>query len=206
MVWVIASLYTFIALISLFGYFGARALTERVKLVAAFNDMQIGSFIASLVLGVIALIQLYSKKYDKQASSDCKDPSMSTSAQRMWQAAITAIYAVIWLIQFCTFDERDSYYSESDKYPPTDGLFIVHSYIQELRVRRYPTIKYTVVEITSVEGEAQMTWIRNSSTRRDFAENATHHSAETIKGTVIYQNIPNDGRILGIISRFNSPA
>ncbi len=99
--------------------------------------MQIGSFIASLVLGVIALIQLYSKKYGKQASADCKDSfevdisaedvaSVCRTALNVSKAAITATYAVIWLIQFCTFDGRDSYCSESDKYSPTDGVFIVH--------------------------------------------------------------------------------
>ncbi len=134
------------------------ALTARIKLVAAFNGMQIGSFIASLVLGVIALIQLYSKKYDKQASADCKDSfevdisaedvaSVCRTALNVSKAAITAIYAVIWLIQFCTFVGRYSYCSESDEHFPTDGVFIVHSYVQELRERRYPTIKYTVVKV-----------------------------------------------------------
>ncbi len=66
---------------------------------------------------------------------------MCRTALNVSKAAITAIYAIIWLIQFCTFDWRDSYCSESDKYPPTDGLFIVHSYVQELRERRYPTSK-----------------------------------------------------------------
>ncbi|KAK0454343.1 hypothetical protein EV421DRAFT_412088 [Armillaria borealis] len=136
-VWVTAGLYTFIVLISLFGLVGA--LTARVKLVAAFNGMQIGSFIASLALGVVALIQLYSKKYDKQASADCKDSfevdiitedvaSVCRTALNVSKAAITAIYAVIWLIQFY-------------------GLFIVHSYVQELREERYPSIKYTVVKV-----------------------------------------------------------
>ncbi|KAK0183646.1 hypothetical protein F5146DRAFT_1085653 [Armillaria mellea] len=137
MVWVTASLYTLIVLISLFGLVGA--LTARVKLVAAFNGMQIGSFIASLALGVVALIQLYSKKYDKQASVDCKGSfevdinaedvaSVCNTALNISKAAITAIYAVIWLIQFY-------------------GLFIVHSYVQELREKSYPTIKYTVVKV-----------------------------------------------------------
>ncbi|KAK0196003.1 hypothetical protein F5146DRAFT_1028084 [Armillaria mellea] len=137
MVWVTAGLYTLIVLISLFGLVGA--LTARVKLVAAFNGMQIGSFIASLALGVVALIQLYSKKYDKQASVDCKGSfevdinaedvaSVCHTALNISKAAITAIYAVIWLIQFY-------------------GLFIVHSYVQELREKRYLTIKYTVVKV-----------------------------------------------------------
>ncbi|KAK0486412.1 hypothetical protein IW261DRAFT_1455376 [Armillaria novae-zelandiae] len=137
MVWVTAGLYTLIVLISLFGLIGA--LTARVKLVAAFNGMQIGSFIASLVLGVIALIQLYSNKYDNQASADCKDSlevdvnaedvaSVCHTALNVSKVAITAIYAVIWLIQFY-------------------GVFIVHSYVQELREKRYPSIKYTVVKV-----------------------------------------------------------
>ncbi|KAK0212282.1 hypothetical protein DFS33DRAFT_1280512 [Desarmillaria ectypa] len=137
MVWVTAGLYSFIVLISLFGLFGA--LAARVKLVAAFNGMQIGSFIASLVVGVIALIQLYSKKYDNQASVDCKNSfegdistedaaSMCRTALNVSKAAITAIYALIWLIQFY-------------------GLFIVHSYVQELRERRYPAVKYVSVKV-----------------------------------------------------------
>lgn len=82
------------------------AFTARVKLVAAFNGMQIGSFIASLVLGVVALIQLYSKKYDKQASADCKDSfevdisaedvaSVCRTALSVSKAPITVIYAAI---------------------------------------------------------------------------------------------------------------
>ncbi|KAK0459291.1 uncharacterized protein EV420DRAFT_1539372 [Desarmillaria tabescens] len=137
MVWVTAALYTFIVLISLFGLIGA--LTARVKLVAAFNGMQFGSFIASLVLGVIALIQLYSNKYDNQASTDCTNSfegdlsaqdavSVCRTALNVSKAAITAIYALIWLIQFY-------------------GLFIVHSYVQELRERKYPAVKYTVVKV-----------------------------------------------------------
>ncbi|PBK80914.1 hypothetical protein ARMGADRAFT_1091788 [Armillaria gallica] len=115
--------------------------SARVKLVAAFNGMQIGSFIASLVLGAIALIQLYSKKYDEQASADCKDSleadisaedvaSVCRTTLNVSKAAITAIYAVIWLIEFY-------------------GVFIVQSYVQELRERMYmyPTIKYTVVKV-----------------------------------------------------------
>ncbi|KAK0495066.1 hypothetical protein EDD18DRAFT_292585 [Armillaria luteobubalina] len=137
MIWVTAGLYTFIVLISLFGLVGA--LIARVKLVAAFNGMQIGSFIASLVLGVIALIQLYSNKYDKQASTECTDSlevdvgaedvaSVCHTALNISKAAITAIYAVIWLIQFY-------------------GVFIVHSYVQELKEKRYTSIKYTVVKV-----------------------------------------------------------
>ncbi|KAG7447075.1 uncharacterized protein BT62DRAFT_993889 [Guyanagaster necrorhizus] len=118
----IAGVYTLAALISLLGLIGV--LTTRQGLVSTFNGLQKGSFIVSLAIGAYSLYLLFSNKYDTSDCISSVDVSADTAKQvcdttlKISKAAITTIYAIIWLIQFY-------------------GLFIVHSYVRELEEERY---------------------------------------------------------------------
>ncbi|KAK0204272.1 hypothetical protein DFS33DRAFT_1384530 [Desarmillaria ectypa] len=121
-VYILAAVYTLVAIISLLGLVGA--LTARPGLVSMFNSLQIGSFIVSLAIGAYSLYLLFSNKYEIDTSNCVRYVDASTNTAK--QAVVVVIYAIIWLIQFY-------------------GLFIVRSYVRELEEKRFARYKYVTV-------------------------------------------------------------
>lgn len=131
--YIIAGVYTLVAIVSLLGLVGA--LTARPGLVSTFNSLQIGSFIVSLATGAYSSYLLFSDKYNIDIS-DCVNrvtvsadtaQQVCNAALKVSKAAVVVIYAITWLVQFY-------------------GLFIVRSYVRELEEKRFATYKYVTVE------------------------------------------------------------
>ncbi|PBK70406.1 hypothetical protein ARMSODRAFT_1017952 [Armillaria solidipes] len=128
LVWISAGISTLTALISLFGLLAA--FKARVNLVEAFNLMQLISLGFSLLfVGFLALFELYSKEYDDEVGVNCKNTEDAATMCRtnVTRGTISGILYLIWLTQF-------------------HGLFIVPSYVQELR-RKSPSGNYVGVKL-----------------------------------------------------------
>ncbi|KAK0236578.1 hypothetical protein EDD85DRAFT_937067 [Armillaria nabsnona] len=128
LVWISAGIYTLIALVSLFGLFAA--FKARVKLVDAFKVMQAALLgFSLLIMGFIALFELYSKEYDDEVGVNCKNTEDAATMCRtnVTRGTISGIIYLIWLTQF-------------------HGLFIVHSYVEELR-RKSPSVNCVAVKL-----------------------------------------------------------
>ncbi|KAK0204270.1 hypothetical protein DFS33DRAFT_1260327 [Desarmillaria ectypa] len=131
-VYIVAAVYTLVAITSLLGLVGA--LTARPGLISMFNSLQIGSFIVSLAIGAYSLYLLFSNKYEIDTSNCVSSVDASTdtakqvcnTALKVSKAVVVVIYAIIWLIQFY-------------------GLFIVRSYVRELEEKRFARYKYVTV-------------------------------------------------------------
>ncbi|KAK0441744.1 uncharacterized protein EV420DRAFT_1084471 [Desarmillaria tabescens] len=131
-VYIVAAVYTLVAITSLLGLVGA--LTARPGLVSTFNSLQIGSFIISLAIGAYSLYLLFSNKYEIDTSNciNSVDASADTAKQvcdtalKVSKAVVVVIYGIIWLVQFY-------------------GLFIVRSYVRELEEKRFARYKYVTV-------------------------------------------------------------
>ncbi|SJL08687.1 uncharacterized protein ARMOST_12056 [Armillaria ostoyae] len=145
LVWISAGISTLTALISLFGLFAA--FKARVNLVEAFNLMQLTSLGFSLLfVGFIALSELYSKEYDDEVGVNCKNTEDAATMCRtnVTRGTISGILYLIWLTQFRTIIWLE--YLVAHKYSPTDGLFIVHGYVEELR-RKSPSVNFVAVKL-----------------------------------------------------------
>ena len=97
-------------------------------------------------MGFIALFELYSKEYDDEVGVNCKNTEDAATMCRthVTRGTISGILYLMWLTQFRTLECLVAH--ESDKYSPTDGLFIVHGYVQELR-RKSPSGNYVGVKL-----------------------------------------------------------
>ncbi len=78
---------------------------------STFNSLQIGSFIASLAVGAYSLYLLFSDKYNIDVSNcvSSVDANADTAKQvcnaalKVSKAAVVVIYAITWLVQFCSW-------------------------------------------------------------------------------------------------------